>query len=47
MVLDMSVVNAKQQSILDIKETLMSLLDMLNEPSIKQRLGDGVDILVY
>ncbi|KAI5777369.1 U3-containing 90S pre-ribosomal complex subunit-domain containing protein [Geopyxis carbonaria] len=46
-VLDVSVVNEKQQGLLDIKETLQGLLDLLNEPGIKSRLGEGVDILVY
>lgn len=46
-VLDMSAVNEKKQGLFDIKEVNKHVLDMLNEEAIKERLGEGVKLLVY
>lgn len=46
-VLDMSVVNEKQQGIFDIRETQKDVLDLLNEPVIKARLGEQIKVLVF
>lgn len=46
-VLDMSAINEKQQGIFDIRETCASVLDLLNEPKVKERLGEETKLLVY
>ena len=46
-ILDMSAMNEKKQSLFDIRETQKSVLDLLNEPLIRSRLGEQTRLLVY
>jgi len=46
-VLDMSATNEKKQNLFDIRETQKSVLDLLNEPLIRSRLGEHIRLLVY
>ena len=46
-VLDMSAENEKQQGIFDIRETQKDVLDLLNEPALKLRLGEKTKVLIF